>query len=114
MPSFLVGKPVLSGPDVMVSGWAWSGKASYPVGYVQIRTHPNSSGNIFLGYSGGMTMNSGGLFLSGGGLLDGMLLAPGDAFAVPRLATGQSGNLSIYFRGEAATSGQARVFWEIF
>lgn len=115
MPSFLVGNPLLSGPQIITSGWPYSGsKANYPIGYVQIRVHPNASGNVYIGYSGGMTLNSGGMFLSGGGINDGMLLGPGDAFAVPRIATGQSGNLSIYFRHDEAASGQARIYYELY
>ena len=114
MPSFLVGNPLASGPTVVVSGFPWSGKAYNPVGGIQFRVATNASGSVYIGYSGTITMNSGGLFMSGGGMNDGMQLAPGDAFFVPRLATGVSGALTVYFRHDAACSGQTRIYYDLF
>lgn len=118
MPSILLGTPALSGGMILVSGFPWSGKAMDPVGGIQLRLHPNASGNVYVALSGGpnlsggITLNSGGLFMSGGGLNDGMILAPGDAYFIPRIATGLSGNLTIYIRHDAACSGQARLYYE--
>ena len=114
MPSFLLGQPLASGAQITLSGWPFSGVAQYPQGGVQLRLHPNASGFAYYGYSGGMTLNSGGYFMSGGGLLDGVLMAPGDTAFVPRMAAGLSGNLSIYFRHDVACSGQARMYWEVY
>lgn len=114
MPSFIIGNPLASGPQIVISGDVFSGHPT-PAGGVQIRLHPNASGNVYYGFSGGLTLNSGGFFLSGTlGPLDGMILAPGDAAFIPKLAIGPSGTMNIYFRHDAACSGQARIYWEAY
>jgi hypothetical protein len=113
MPSVIVGNPALSGAQIVVSGFPWSGQIR-PVGGVQLRWSSTASGNCFIGLSGGTTVTSGGMFLSGGGLLDGMLLTPGDGYWVPRIGTGLSGNLTIYAQCEPAASGQGRLFYEVY
>ena len=115
MPSTLIGNPLASGAQPVVSGWFWSGQAAqYPVGGIQFKLARNASGNVYLGLSGAMTLNSGGMFLSGGGLVDGMELGGGDSYFIPRVAFPSSGILNVFARHDAAVSGQARLFWEIF
>jgi len=114
MPSVLIGSPLASGAQIIVSGFPWSGQPATPQGGIQLRLSPTSSGNIYIGLSGNITMTSGGMFLSGGGLADGMILAPGDPYWIPRIATGLSGNITIYARHDVACSGQARLFYEKF
>jgi len=46
--------------------------------------------------------------------LDGMMLAPGDAYWVPKIATGISGNFGVYAFVDVAGSGQARLYFEKF
>ena len=116
MPSLLLGQPRASGPQIVVSGWPWAGNPASPVGCVALRWI-SSGGNAYIGLSGSMTINSGQMFLSGGpnsGLLDGMPLAPGDTYQVPRMATGPSGQLSIFAFCDQSASGVGRLFFEIF
>lgn len=113
MPSVLIGNPLLSGPQVVVSGNPWSGRVN-PVGGIQFRLAKNASGNVYIGLSGNVTLNSGGMFMSGGGLADGMLVGPGDAYWVPKLGMATSGTYSVYARHDAAVSGQGRLYWEPF
>jgi hypothetical protein len=64
-----------------------------------------------------MTITSGQMFLSGGpnsGLSDGMILAPGDSYFVPKIACGNSGFLNIYALCDVAASGIGRLYFEIF
>lgn len=114
MPSTVLGNPLASGPQIVVSGWPWSGNPASPVGGVLFRLSYEASGRVYIGLSGNLTLNSGGMLLSGGGFTDGMVLGPGDDYFIPRLATGLSGNLSVYARHDAACSGQARLHYEIF
>ena len=114
MPSTLIGNPPASGGQILVSGFPWSGNIR-PQGGVMLRLDKSSSGAIYIGLSGAMTITSGGLFLSGAsGLLDGMPMYPGDAMWIPRIGTGNSGSLAIYALAEAACSGQARLYYEVY
>lgn len=118
MPSFILGQPPSSGAQIIYSGNPYSGHnfpgtGKFPQTGVQLRLHPNASGNVYVGLSGNMTTNSGGFFLSGGGQNDGMIMGPGDSYFVPSLGCGQSGNLSLYFTFDVACSGQARMYYEI-
>ena len=116
MPSTLLGNPMLSGPQIVISGNPWSGFHASPVGGVQLRAATNSSGVIYIYVSGGagMTINSGGFFLSGLGLLDGMPLGRGDAYWLPKLALPVSGTLNLYAHVSVEGSGQTRLYYEIF
>ena len=114
MPSTILGNPVLSGAQIIVSGNPWSGQVRLPQGGIQLRLAPDASGNAYIGFSGAMTLNSGGMFLSGGGLLDGMPLGRGDNYFIPRIAFQTSGTYNVYARHDAACSGQARLYYEIF
>lgn len=111
MPSYIIGNR--SGGDPVISGMPWSGKI-VPQGGIQLRLDKNASGNAYIGLSGGTTVNSGGFFLSGGGLLDGMQLTPGDGYWIPHIATGPSGFINVVASCDSAASGQARLFYEVF
>ena len=112
MPSTLLGNPLASGPQIVCSGNPFSGTVK-PVGGIQFRLAPNASGNCYIGFSGNITMTSGGFFLSGTlGLADGMILAAGDAYFAPKLVFPISGVFNTYVHADAACSGQARLYWE--
>lgn len=113
MPSTVVGNHPASGPMILVSGNPWSGQ-NVPVGGIQLYLHPNASGMVYVGLSGAMTLNSGSVFLSGGGLNDAMAIAPGGAYFIPRVAFKTSGTVNVYVHNDAAASGQARLFYEIY
>ncbi len=113
MPSTIVGNPLLSGGQLLISGVFWSGSVR-PVGGVQLVLDPSSSGNVYVGLSGSVTLTSGGMFLSGGGVNDGVLMAPGAAYYIPKSALPYSGAVNVYVRHDAACSGQARLYYEIF
>ena len=115
IPSILLGNR--SGGDQIVSGNPWSGRIT-PTGGVQIRIGTGSgnlSGFAYIGLSGGVTITSGGYFASGlSGMLDGIQLAAGDSYFVPRIGTGVSGNLSIYAACDPLESGLMRLYYEVF
>lgn len=110
MPSTIVG--FVSGGQRLYSGNPYSGRAA-PVGGVQLVAWNANSGNVYVGLSGGVTVLSGGFALSGGGMRDGIPLAPGSAYFVPRSALLTSGQINIWLAPDVACSGQARVFWEL-
>ena len=118
----------ISGGIFLVSGDVYSGQF-WPLEGVQLRLSASGAGPIFVGLpnlSGtGVTMNSGGS-LSSGGLADGMEMAPGDSYLVPksrmRITTSgisngsgawQAGIQDIRIHVPAASSG-SRLFWEAF
>ena len=113
MPSTILGNPLASGPQQLISGNFWSGRNG-PVGGIQLVLYPDASGLAYVGFSGGLTQNSGGFFMSGGGLLDGIPIVPGVPYFVPKMAISPSGTCNIYIRCDAACSGQARLGWEAF
>lgn len=116
MPSLVLGQPLASGPQIIVSGNPWSGLAPTPVGGIQFRWI-SSGGNAYIGLSGGMTINSGQMFLSGGpnsGLLDGFPLAPGDGYFIPKLAFPLSGTYNVYAMCDQVASGVGRLYFERF
>lgn len=112
MPSVVIG--FVSGGQLLVSGNYASGQGYSPEGGVQIKADRSNSGSVYVALSGGVTVTSGGLFTSGGGRMDGMQLAPGDAYWAPRIGITNSGALNIYVGCDAACSGQARVYYEVF
>lgn len=88
-----------------------------PVGIVRVKLSSEASGFAYIGLSGGTTANSGGMLLSGGsfsGLLDGMELAPGQFYDIPRIGTGASGSFTVFARFSPACSGLARLYFEVF
>lgn len=111
MPSFIFGGS--SGGDLLISGNPWSGQIRPQAG-IQLKLGSTSPGNIYVGLSGGVTVSSGGFFQSGGGLMDGMEITPGQSYWIPRVATGLSGNISIYVNGEGACSGVSRIYYEVY
>lgn len=114
MPSMQIG--LVSGGQIIISGNPWSGHIS-PQGLITFRWQRAASGNVYVGFSGGLTVNSGGFATSGGfahsGLLDGMEIGPGDVYSTPRIATGLSGNFSVYATPDAGASGN-RMYYEVF
>lgn len=118
MPSLIVGNPLASGAQQIIIGNPWSGALPTPVGGIQFALDRSASGSVYIGFSGGLTLNSGQMFLSGGansGMLDGMQIAPGGGYFVPRsLVPSVSGTYNLFARHDAACSGQARLYWEAF
>lgn len=119
MPSVILGNA--SGGQNILSGSAlWSGAGVHPVGGVQLRWHCSAGGLAYVSLSGNMTINSGGILGNSGtylsGLLDGMLMAPGDPYFIPKLGTGMSGSPSVFCACDAAVSGASlsRMFWEAY
>lgn len=131
MPSVFLGYVAGSGFTPLVSGNPWSGQLE-PVGQVYVKADYRNSGYVYVSLSGawafsgqmstlvgsgGPTINSGGMPLSGLGLMDGMILAPGDVYPVPRMAMANTGPYSgrypICVGCDAAASGFARVYFEM-
>ncbi|MDE2095649.1 MAG: hypothetical protein KGL39_00200 [Patescibacteria group bacterium] len=117
MPSLLLSNA--SGGQQIISGAFYSG-AIVPIGSVLLRLDTTALGNAYVGLSGNITITSGQLASSGqpnagSGLLDGMLVRPGETYTIPRLGFGRSSGIpSIYVATDAVASGQARMYWEIF
>ena len=108
-----------SGGQLAISGAWYSGNGSEPIGSILFRAAVYNSGAMYVGLSGGITINSGGLnlsgFANGSGLMDAVPVYPGDCYQLPRLATLRySGNFNVYIATDPAVSGQGYAFWEIF
>ena len=123
MPSFVLGGAISGGINLLSGNYRWSGQGPiHPVGSVQLKADKNNSGFVYVALSGGITILSGGLNLSGGpnfsGGLDGWQLSPGDTYTIPRLGIvnylTSSGSPSLFVAPDAACSGQARVYLEVF
>jgi hypothetical protein len=115
MPSIVIGQPLASGPQVVLSGAVFSGSQGVRGG-VAIRLSRQASGAVYIGFSGGLTQNSGGMQLSGGwlsGKVDGYEVGPGQEYFVPKLALPSSGFFNIWARHDAECSGLARLYFEI-
>ena len=114
MPSMMLGNPVASGPQIVVSGNAFSGSAPPPlIGGVFMKMPKNASGNAYVSAYSGVTLNSGGFFLSGGGLYDGYLMEPGQEYFLPHSKMPISGTLNVYVWADGACSGQTRFYFEV-
>jgi hypothetical protein len=122
VPSILIDNSQ-SGGCPMISGNPYSGRQYAPQSELVIVADPRNSGIVYVGLSGGVTTNSGGFPLSGGGLLDGMPIPPGASYSIPRMAFDKggisgsfstSGGFGIYLCCDAAASGRARVYWETY
>lgn len=117
MPSVLL-SPASGSPFPLISGNFYSGTgALHPIGSVQLRWAKEASGNAYIGLSGGFNVNSGGVFMSGGvlsGMLDGMVLYPGDAYNIPKVGCGLSGQLGVYATCDATASGVGRLYFDLF
>ncbi len=129
MPSLLLGNPLASGAQCVVSGGAgvYSGHMT-PTSTLLLRW-VSASGNCYIAFSGGgpplsgniMTIASGGFALSGGclsGMLDGMPMAPGDTYLVPVVALTNKGPTSglynVFALADVAASGIGRLYFEFF
>ena len=114
MPSMVLG--FLSGGTNILSGNYFSGLgAQHPVGGIQLAAHPNNSGIIYFGLSGGVTVGSGGFIQSGfPGVMDGIPISRGGGYFLPRLGFSLSGNPQVFVQPDASCSGQAVVSWEVF
>jgi hypothetical protein len=110
MPSTIIGQPLASGPQQLISGNPWSGDFR-PIGGIQLVVDRSSSGSVYVGFSGNMTFNSGGMFLSGATTTDGMQINPGGSYFVPKVIL-ISGSYNVYLWHDAACSGQCRVYYE--
>ena len=112
MPSFLVGYPVASGAMPLISGNPWSGSPGVQ-GKIVLKLDRTSSGNVYVGLSGGILCTSGGAVPNvNSGLLDGFVMHPGDTLEIPRIAINASGSYNVYLRHDAACSGQGRLYYE--
>lgn len=113
-----------SGGIALVSGDIISGSIVPPFGGIQLLLDDGAPGPVYVGYrrknvpdlaawsgylSGAVTITSGGV-LSSGGLGDGMKLAVGKDYFVPKVVL-SSGILDIRVAVPAASSG-GRMFWE--
>lgn len=107
MPSLQVG--AFSGGVQLVSGNPFSGNKIVPYAGIQVKVDPDTlSGLVWLGYSGGLTIKSGGA-LSSGGMLDGFPLKTGEQFFIPKLLAPTVDR--VWLTTVAANSG-IRVSWE--
>lgn len=120
MPSVFIGNR--SGGQPLFSGNLLSGRTSFegkfPQAGVQLRWDRNASGYAYVGLSGGVTVNSGGVLQSGTtwvGGMDGMQMGPGDSYWIPRTGLGiQSGDFNVFVLCDAGASGQGRMYFEIY
>lgn len=115
MPSIIINNQ--SGGQPIVSGNPWSGKPPVPVGTFQLVASIYNSGCLYVALSGSMTVNSGSLSASGfaqGGLLDGVEIAPGGSYSIPKLGFANSGTFNPRVIGQPACSGQSRLYFEPF
>jgi hypothetical protein len=134
----VVGYVAGSGFSPLISGFGtYASGRTIPGGGLQIIADPSNSGSIYVSLSGafvfsgqvgllvssgGPTISSGAMPLSGGissGLMDGLKLNPGASFLVPKICiqnalggTG-SGTLQVCLGSDTAGSGAySRVYWE--
>ncbi len=122
MPSVLIANHV-SGGMPLISGNPWSGKLPMPQSVLNLRAAQSNSGMVYVGFSGGVTVNSGGFPLSGGGMLDGVEVGPGQSYAIPRAVFDRGGTSGFYSNSggfgifvkcdPAASGGFARLYYEM-
>lgn len=116
MPSVVVG--IISGGQNILSGNYFSGLgASHPVGGVQLLAWSANSGSVYVALSGGITINSGVLGSGGstsGGRMDGIQLTPGIPYFLPKVGFSRSGTPQVFVTVDAAGSGQARLYYEVY
>jgi hypothetical protein len=111
MPSLLL-TAASGAPFPLVSGNLWSGQGFKPYSQVRLYLDRSASGNAYISTSGNATVTSGGFLLSGQNQ-DAMALAPAGRLEYPRLVF-VSGQLNLFATCDAAASGQARLYFEIF
>lgn len=109
MPSVILTNQ--SGGQNVLSGW-FSGRTA--LGSVVFKLHPNASGNVYIGLSGGVTIGSGNMSGTFSGALDGYLLTPGQTHTLGKASLGPSGLPQVFVATDAAASGQGRLFFEGF
>lgn len=113
MPSVLIDN-AFSGGSPLFSGNPFSGRSTLINAETWIKADNANSGRVFVGLSGGFTVNSGSFPLSGGGLSDGWPLSPGQEIKIPPLRA-VSGANRIFLKCEAAASGGfGRVHYLLF
>lgn len=106
MPSAIPGNT--SGGEQLISGNPYNGRSTPYTGVMLVLDNYALSGAVvYVGFSGGVTMASGG-GMSSGGLNDGYPLYPGQTQSFPLPPTGLAG---VYLAVPSNYSGQARVFW---
>lgn len=105
MPSTVVGGQS-GGVSLWTSGALWSGPGLGVVGGVMIKV---ASGPVYVGFSGGLTINSG--IVNGlSGPMDGFEVTAADGpVVIPKLLI-QSGN-RLWATCPTAASGVPRVYW---
>jgi hypothetical protein len=120
MPSVIIGQPLASGPQVIISGNYFSGSSgrAYPVGGVFFKMPFDASGQVYIGLSGGMSLNSGTALPGGGmlsGQLDGIPLGKSESYTIPALVfkSQASGFAGVFARHDPAVSGITRLSFEI-
>lgn len=119
MPSTLLGLPLASGTQLVVSGTLWSGQPPFDVrGFinnqgVSLTWICSASGAVaYTSRTSGFTMTSGGFFLSGQGANDGRPMQPGQSTFYPRPTGLGNQNFSLFANCDAAASGIGRLYWE--
>lgn len=106
MPSILLG--FQSGGAPLCSGDFFSGRVGGSPRGIFVQNAWDSSGAIYLAWSGNVTITSGGM-LSSGGTMDGREVGPGRSMGYP-LPPG--GPASVYAICTAGVSGRVRLFWD--
>lgn len=109
MPSTLLGAQ--SGGVVLVSGNPYGANRNLGTPVVRgiyLRLASTSSGNAYWGYSGDITVTSGGA-LASGGMRDGFEIRPGDAPITIKLPP--DGPDSVVMTVASTVSGFVRAFW---
>lgn len=107
MPSTLIG--TISGGAQLYSGGfgsPWSGMINQPRGLV-LYLSPVQSGAVFVGFSGAVTVTSGGV-LGAGGEADGFPLFAGERMSI----TLPAGGVEALRIGTPAANSGVRLFWD--
>lgn len=107
MPSLLIGAQ--SGGVPLVSGNPYPFESGYKVPFTSVfmRLATGVSGLAYVGYSGAITITSGG-GLSSGGMNDAMEIAPGNE----RSLALKGGFSNVYATCVSTISGTLRLYWE--
>lgn len=106
MPSTIIGGQS-GGVPLWTSGALWSGPGQGVVGSLVLKV---TSGPVYIGFSGGLTINSGGGSASGG-YMDGFEVTQAEGrVTIPRMLLASGGQL--WATVPAAASGIPRVHWQ--
>lgn len=110
MPS-LITTHASGAPFPIASGNVFSGQgANVPYAGIELKADISNSGAIYVSYSGGVNVTSGGFLLSGISN-DGFAIFPGQTHYVPRRYL-VSGQVNIFAASSPAGSGRDRLYWE--